>query len=50
MQLRPEDAGQYVVKAVNRLGEAVSTSDLRVFGNMSQFICCSCYLFLIIFI
>ncbi|EEB18956.1 conserved hypothetical protein [Pediculus humanus corporis] len=35
MQLRPEDAGQYVVKAVNRLGEAVSTSDLRVFVRQS---------------
>lgn len=30
MHLRAEDAGSYTVRAVNRLGEAISTSNLRV--------------------
>lgn len=30
MHLRAEDAGSYTVRAVNRLGEAISTSTLRV--------------------
>lgn len=36
MHLRVEDAGSYTVRAVNRLGEAISSATLRVFGK-SQF-------------
>ncbi|KAL6255452.1 hypothetical protein P5V15_013787 [Pogonomyrmex californicus] len=35
MHLRAEDAGSYIVRAVNRLGEAVSTATLRVFARTS---------------
>jgi hypothetical protein len=34
MHLRVEDAGTYTVRAVNRLGEAISTSTLRVQGKL----------------
>jgi hypothetical protein len=33
MHLRVEDAGTYTVRAVNHLGEAISTSTLRVYGK-----------------
>jgi hypothetical protein len=33
MHLRVEDAGTYTVRAVNHLGEAISTSTLRVQGK-----------------
>lgn len=33
LHLRAEDAGSYTVRAVNRLGEAVSSASLRVFGE-----------------
>lgn len=33
MHLRAEDAGSYTVRAVNRLGEAISSASLRVFGE-----------------
>lgn len=33
MHLRTEDAGSYTVRAVNRLGEAISSATLRVFGE-----------------
>lgn len=33
MHLRGEDAGSYTARAVNRLGEAISSATLRVFGN-----------------
>lgn len=33
MHLRAEDAGSYTVRAVNRLGEAISSATLRVFGE-----------------
>lgn len=33
MHLRVEDAGSYTVRAVNRLGEAISSATLRVFGE-----------------
>lgn len=36
LHLRAEDAGQYTVRAVNRLGEAISTSNLKVFGTLLQ--------------
>lgn len=32
LHLRAEDAGSYTARAVNRLGEAVSSASLRVFG------------------
>lgn len=35
MHLRAEDAGSYTVRAVNRLGEAISSATLRVFGESS---------------
>lgn len=35
LHLRAEDAGSYTVRAVNRLGEAVSSASLRVFGQYS---------------
>lgn len=35
LHLRAEDAGQYTVRAVNRLGEAISSSNLRVFVKKS---------------
>lgn len=34
LHLRAEDAGSYTVKAVNRLGEAISSATLRVFGKL----------------
>jgi len=34
MHLRAEDAGSYTVRAVNRLGEAISSATLRVFGKL----------------
>lgn len=33
MHLRAEDAGSYTVRAVNHLGEAISTSTIRVFSR-----------------
>lgn len=33
MHLRAEDAGSYTVRAVNHLGEAISTSTLQVFSR-----------------
>lgn len=33
MHLRAEDAGSYTVRAVNRLGEAISSAILHVFGK-----------------
>lgn len=33
LQLRAEDAGSYTVRAVNRLGEAISTSTIRVISR-----------------
>lgn len=33
LHLRAEDAGSYTVRAVNRLGEAVSSASLRVLGK-----------------
>ncbi|XP_046465810.1 titin isoform X2 [Neodiprion pinetum] len=35
MHLRVEDAGSYTVRAVNRLGEAISTASLHVFARTS---------------
>ncbi|XP_011704408.1 PREDICTED: titin [Wasmannia auropunctata] len=35
MHLRAEDAGSYTVRAVNRLGEAISSATLRVFARTS---------------
>ncbi|CAG5081160.1 Similar to sls: Titin (Drosophila melanogaster) [Cotesia congregata] len=35
MHLRAEDAGSYTVRAVNRMGEAISTASLRVFARTS---------------
>ncbi|XP_014485703.1 PREDICTED: titin [Dinoponera quadriceps] len=35
MHLRAEDAGSYTVRAVNRLGEALSSATLRVFARTS---------------
>lgn len=35
MHLRAEDAGTYTVRAVNRMGEAISTSTLKVFARTS---------------
>ncbi|PSN37209.1 Titin, partial [Blattella germanica] len=35
MHLRAEDAGTYTVRAVNHLGEAISSSTLRVFARTS---------------
>ncbi|XP_031367951.1 titin isoform X4 [Apis dorsata] len=35
LHLRAEDAGSYTVRAVNRLGEAVSSASLRVFARTS---------------
>lgn len=35
MHLRAEDAGSYTVRAVNRLGEAISTGTLSVLGKLS---------------
>lgn len=33
LHLRAEDAGSYTVRAVNRLGEALSSATLRVYGK-----------------
>lgn len=33
LHLRAEDAGSYTVRAVNRLGEAISTSTIRIFAR-----------------
>lgn len=38
LHLRAEDAGSYTVKAVNRLGEAISSATLRVFGKLLRLI------------
>lgn len=35
MHLRAEDAGSYTVRAVNRMGEAISSSTLRVYARTS---------------
>jgi predicted secreted protein len=36
MHLRVEDAGTYTVRAVNHLGEAISTSTLRIYGKENE--------------
>lgn len=33
MHLRVEDAGSYTVRAVNRMGEAISNASLHVIGS-----------------
>lgn len=38
MHLRAEDAGSYTVRAVNRLGEAISSASLHVFGEYNIFL------------
>lgn len=33
MHLRPEDSGEYTLRAINRWGDIVSTSNLKVIGK-----------------